>query len=65
MDKKNAPKGEQTYIETTGLRIPIHLNDRIREKAKTLGISQNAMYMILLDSGLKVLDSVIIRHSEE
>ena len=65
MDNKKAPIEERNCIETTGIRIPSHLNNRIREQAKVLGISQNAMYMILLDLGLKTQGSPIIRYSAE
>lgn len=40
----------------TGLRVPENQYERIREKADKVGISLNALILMLVDIGLNYLD---------
>lgn len=50
--------GEQTTIQI-GLRVPEHINSRLDERAEAIGISKNALLMVLIDMGMKVYDGDI------
>ena len=41
----------------TGLRMPGELSDKLDEKAKAVGISKNALILVLVDLGLKLYES--------
>lgn len=41
-------------IEQVGLRLPEHINKRLEKKSIQVGISKNALILVLIDLGLKV-----------
>ena len=41
----------------TGLRMPDELSNRLDEEAKRLGISKNALLLILVDLGFRLFES--------
>lgn len=49
---------EQTTIQV-GLRVPEHINARLEKKAEAVGISKNALLMVLIDLGMRVYDGDI------
>lgn len=65
MNKEKAQDRELDTIETTSMRIPTQLNKKLKLKARELGVSQNALYLILIDLGLKAYESSIVRHFPE
>lgn len=42
----------------TGLRIRSELNDKVNAKAQEIGISKNALLVILIDLGLKAYEGI-------
>lgn len=42
-----------------GLRVSDQLNKKLDEKAEQIGISKNALMLVLLDLGMKVYESDI------
>lgn len=53
---------QETTIITTSLRLPEKQNCYIQEKAHEIGISQNALLLVLIDLGIKMYDSTAILH---
>lgn len=52
--------------EQIGLRVPENVNRRLQEKANKLGISVNALILVLVDIGLTAWDNgLILRQSEQ
>lgn len=47
--------GENRKVQT-GLRIPEHQYERLKEKADRMGISVNQFVLVLIEIGLKHLD---------
>jgi hypothetical protein len=41
-----------------GLRAPSDLSDRLEAKAREVGVSKNALTLILIDLGFKVYENV-------
>jgi len=50
--------------EQTTIRIPPELAKYIRNKAEAMGTSTNAFIMVLIDMGLRLYESDIIRQVE-
>ena len=51
---------QESTIVTTSLRLPEKQNRYIQEKAQEIGISQNALLLVLIDLGIKVYDSTTV-----
>lgn len=49
---------EQMTIQI-GLRVPERVNNRLDEKAESIGISKNALLMVLIDMGMKVYEGTV------
>jgi len=41
----------------TGLRISDSRNEQLEERAKVMGVSKNSLIQMLIELGLKILDS--------
>ena len=52
---------EREQTVTTSIRIPEQRNEYIRKKANEIGISQNALMVMLIDLGIKLYESDIIQ----
>ena len=50
---------EKLNIEQIGLRVSEELNVRLDNKANEIGISKNALILVLIDMGFKIYDSLI------
>lgn len=48
-----------------GLRVPENVNVRLEEEATSIGVSKNALILMLIKLGFNVLDSSIIVPPEE
>lgn len=57
MENKKLPK------EQTTIRVAEDINNKIKAKAKEIGIPYNSMINVLLDMGLKLYDSNIKRET--
>ena len=52
---------EQTTIQI-GLRVPESINSQLEDRANAIGVSKNALILMLVNLGFKVLDSSITIH---
>jgi predicted HicB family RNase H-like nuclease len=48
-----------------GLRVPEELSDRLEAKAKEIGVSKNALVLILIDLGFKIYENVNFQAQSE
>ena len=60
MKGDNRMEREQTI--TTSIRLPEQRNEYIRKKASEIGFSQNAFMVMLIDLGIRLYESEIIRN---
>lgn len=52
-------------IEQIGLRLPTQINMKLDSKANEVGISKNALILVLIDIGYKALEAKIISNPED
>ena len=53
---------EREQIIQIGLRVSEEINEKLEKRAQIIGISKNALILVLIHMGEKVLDSPINFH---
>lgn len=51
--------------EQIGLRVPSNVNERLQQKANAMGVSVNALILMLIDIGLTAWDNSFILRPQE
>lgn len=65
MEKEKPPVREQIERDTFTLRIPIHINQKIRDASKEFGVSQNDYILFMVHLGMAIQQDFIPRQKEE
>jgi hypothetical protein len=53
------------YLTQTGLRMSPELSNKLKVKAQEIGVSKNALLLILLDIGMRAYENVSLPPSTE
>jgi predicted DNA-binding protein len=56
---------ERERMTQIGLRAPDEVSDKLDAKAKEIGISKNALILVLIDLGFKAYENVNLQVQEE